>query len=147
MHGNGVYHFDRDTANAERGLNKADIEKQGEEKNDYFPLNTYIFNDFALFLYIYKMAQCPERRVVYMRGIYPKGAARRKSNRYMNWDEVPLIMGIQELSQLTGYNQNTLKLYCAKGMLPAYKLGKEWRINKEDYMNWAEQQKVKPMSS
>ena len=42
-----------------------------------------------------------------MRGIYPKGAARRKSNRYMNWDEVPLIMGIQELSQLTGYNQNT----------------------------------------
>ncbi len=54
MPGNGVYHFDRDTANAERGLNKADIEKQGEEKNDYFPLNTYIFNDFALFLYIYK---------------------------------------------------------------------------------------------
>ena len=72
-----------------------------------------------------------------MRGIYPKGAARRKSNRYMNWDEVPLIMGIQ----------NTLKLYCAKGMLPAYKLGKEWRINKEDYKEWAEQQKVKPMSS
>ena len=54
MPGNGVYHFDRDTANDERGLNKADIEKQGEEKNDYFPLNTYIFNDFALFLYIYK---------------------------------------------------------------------------------------------
>lgn len=147
MPGNGVYHFDRDTANAERGLNKADIEKQGEEKKRLFPLNTYIFNDFALFLYIYKMAQCPERRVVCMRGIYPKGAARRKSNRYMNWDEVPLIMGIQELSQLTGYNQNTLKLYCAKGMLPAYKLGKEWRINKEDYKEWAEQQKVKPMSS
>lgn len=82
-----------------------------------------------------------------MRGIYPKGTAKRKSNRYMNWDEVPLIMGIQELSQLTGYNQNTLKLYCAKGMLPAYKLGKEWRINKEDYKEWAEQQKVKPMSS
>ena len=50
-----------------------------------------------------------------MKIIYPKGAERRKSDRYMNWDEVPLIMGIQELSQLTGYNQNTLKLYCAKG--------------------------------
>lgn len=123
-----------------------DIEKQGEEKNDYSPL-IHTFSIISPCFFIYKMAQCPEGRVVCMRGIYPKGAARRKSNRYMNWDEVPLIMGIQELSQLTGYNQNTLKLYCAKGMLPAYKLGKEWRINKEDYMNWAEQQKVKPMSS
>ena len=33
-----------------------------------------------------------------MRGIYPKGAARRKSNRYMNWDEVPLILSIEDLS-------------------------------------------------
>lgn len=54
MPGNGVYHFDRDTANAERGLNKADIEKQGEQKSTDSPLNIYIFNDFALFLYIYK---------------------------------------------------------------------------------------------
>ena len=82
-----------------------------------------------------------------MKIIYPKGAERRKSDRYMNWDEVPLILSIGDLSRLTGYNRNTLKLYCAKGLLPAYKLGKEWRINKEDYMNWAEQQKVKPMSS
>ena len=86
------------------------------------------------------------REWIRMKIIYPKGAERRKSDRYMNWDEVPLILSIEELSRLTGYNRNTLKLYCAKGLLPAYKLGKEWRINKEDYMNWAEQQKVKPMS-
>ena len=82
-----------------------------------------------------------------MRGIYPKGAARRKSNRYMNWDDGPRSLSIEDDSRLTGYNRTTLKLYCAKRLLPAYKLGKEWRINKEDYMNWAEQQKVKPMSS
>mgnify|MGYP004428330365 FL=1 len=46
-----------------------------------------------------------------MRGIYPKGAARRKSDSYMNWDEVPLILSIEDLSRLTGYNRNTLKLY------------------------------------
>ena len=54
MPGNGVYHFDRDADNDERVLNNADPVTLGEEKNDYFPLNTYIFNDFALFLYIYK---------------------------------------------------------------------------------------------
>ncbi len=40
-----------------------DIEKQGEEKNDYFPLNTYIFNNFALFLYIYRAAHRLKKEV------------------------------------------------------------------------------------
>jgi len=40
----------------------SDIRRQGEEKNDYFPLNTYIFNDFALFLYIYRKTD-KERRI------------------------------------------------------------------------------------
>lgn len=52
MHGNGVYHFDRDTANAERGLNKADIEKQGEQKSTDSPLiHTFSMISPCFFIY------------------------------------------------------------------------------------------------
>ena len=52
MPGNGVYHFDRDTANAERGLNKADIEKQGEQKSTDSPLiHTFSMISPCFFIY------------------------------------------------------------------------------------------------
>ena len=41
----------------------SDIRRQGGgTETDGFPLNTYIFNDFALFLYIYRKTD-KERRI------------------------------------------------------------------------------------
>lgn len=45
------------------GGDKNDMKKQGGgTETDGFPLNTYIFNDFALFLYIYRKTD-KERRI------------------------------------------------------------------------------------
>lgn len=35
---------------------------------------------------------------------------------------------------LTGFNYETVKKYCQKGIIKARKIGKEWRISQDDFL-------------
>ena len=43
---------------------------------------------------------------------------------------------IPEIAAMLKMHYNTIRLYCATGYLPAFKVGKCYRIEKEDFENW-----------
>ena len=51
-----------------------------------------------------------------------------------DWDDVPVVMDLTMVSRIIGMTTRTLKSYCAKGTIPAAKVGGEWRVNKRDLM-------------
>ena len=45
-----------------------------------------------------------------------------------------LLMSAKEAANITGISSRTITRMCDKGMLPAVKLGNQWRINREKFM-------------
>lgn len=48
-----------------------------------------------------------------------------------NWDEVPIVMDIVMAARIVGQTPESIKHKCQQGLFPAYKEGKEWRIEKD----------------
>jgi len=53
------------------------------------------------------------------------------------WEELPLVMTVSDVSLLLQVTVSTVRAMCARGALPAVKIGGEgrageWRIHRED---------------
>lgn len=59
-----------------------------------------------------------------------------KKNYIPNLDDLPLYMTVEMVAGLTAFSYETIKKYCQKGILPASKMGNQWRISKTDFLNW-----------
>lgn len=49
-------------------------------------------------------------------------------------DNLPYMMNLDMVSALTGFNYETVKRYCQKGIIKARKIGREWRVTKDDFL-------------
>ncbi len=52
------------------------------------------------------------------------------------WRDVPSALGTQEVADLLRVHINTVKNLITKGKIPAYKVGRIYRINKVDLMEY-----------
>lgn len=53
---------------------------------------------------------------------------------FTDWDEVPLIMDPVMVSRLIGRTVESVTRMCRNGEIPAVKLGREWRIERDKLM-------------
>lgn len=60
------------------------------------------------------------------------------------WDDVPVIVDLPYAAILLGVSIECLKKWAQSGKIPAFKIGKLWRINKSDLMDFINQQIRKP---
>lgn len=49
-----------------------------------------------------------------------------------NWDDVPVIIDVPYAARLYGINADRACRLCRAGKLPAFKVGKLWRLRRED---------------
>lgn len=57
-----------------------------------------------------------------------------------NWNDVPVIFDLAFASILCGKSVVRLRQLASKGLFPAYKIGNEWRVRKEDFRVWETRQ-------
>lgn len=62
----------------------------------------------------------------------------RKANIITRWDDIPLIFDIPIMVQLLGKSFDCVKKMCQRGQIPAFKIGTEWRFDKEVVRTWIE---------
>lgn len=56
--------------------------------------------------------------------------------------DYPNMLGVPEVAQLLGIEPNTLYIWLRNGKLPGIKVGKSWRILKEDVIALLESHKT-----
>ncbi|WP_018629562.1 helix-turn-helix domain-containing protein [Niabella aurantiaca] len=56
----------------------------------------------------------------------------------------PEIMTVKQLAQFTGIDENMIYANCAKGDIPYFKLGKQYRFKKKEIQEWLKEQKGAP---
>ena len=52
----------------------------------------------------------------------------------LSWEDAPIILTAQQVSELLGVSPKTIRIRCAKKEIPAIKIGKLWRIDKQKLM-------------
>jgi excisionase family DNA binding protein len=52
------------------------------------------------------------------------------------WDDVPAMLSTEEVSTVLRVHVNTVKKLITEGKIPAYKVGRAYRINKADLMRY-----------
>ncbi|WP_035317111.1 helix-turn-helix domain-containing protein [Clostridium sp. MSTE9] len=60
------------------------------------------------------------------------------------WEDVPVIIDLPYVAVLLGVSVECLKKWAQRGKIPAFKVGKLWRISKYDLLAFIEQNKVSP---
>lgn len=53
-----------------------------------------------------------------------------------DWNDIPLVFDIPIACRILGRSQDNVKRLCQKGLLPARKVGREWRFEKTRFMRW-----------
>jgi len=53
-----------------------------------------------------------------------------------NWEELPLLLSVEETAKTTGYGQARIRELCRAGLMPNVRLGRAYRIPKEALRNW-----------
>lgn len=53
-----------------------------------------------------------------------------------NWEDLPLLMSVEETSEVTGYCPTRIRELCRGGRLPNIRLGRAYRIPKEALREW-----------
>lgn len=61
---------------------------------------------------------------------------RQKRKIITNFDEVPVIFDLAYASVLVGVCIVRLRQLSAEGKFPAFKIGNQWRVKKDDFMEW-----------
>lgn len=72
---------------------------------------------------------------------------RRQVIVYHSWEELPLILNLAEASILTGLGCERLRQLCKAGELPGFKVGKGWRVDKNDLQAWMNENKKQRMGA
>lgn len=57
-------------------------------------------------------------------------------------NDIPLTFDLAFASMLTGYSVKRLRQMSQAGEFPAYKIGRPWLVDKEDYLKWKEERKT-----
>lgn len=55
-------------------------------------------------------------------------------------DNLPYYLNLEMVAGLTGLSYETVKKYCQKGVIKACKIGKEWRVSQDDFLNLSNNQ-------
>lgn len=63
--------------------------------------------------------------------------------KYENWDEVPLVLSVQQVADVLSVHLNTVKRLIARGELKAFKVGRALRIDKVDLRQYLDTSKGK----
>lgn len=58
-----------------------------------------------------------------------------KKNYISSLDGLPYMLTIEMVAGLTGLNYETKKRHCQKGIIKANKIGREWRITQDEFLN------------
>lgn len=53
-----------------------------------------------------------------------------------NWDDVPSVMGTQQVADLLQVHINTVKKLITTGKLAAFRVGRVYRVNKVDLLEY-----------
>ncbi len=51
---------------------------------------------------------------------------------FYSWDDVPAVFDIPMAARLFGFTTDSMSRKCAKGEFPAHKVFGEWRIDKDE---------------
>lgn len=57
--------------------------------------------------------------------------------------DLPATFDLSLASNLTGYSIARLRQLARQGQFPAYKIGRAWLIDKDDYIKWIDELKSK----
>ena len=57
-----------------------------------------------------------------------------KKNYISSLDGLPYMLNLEMVAGLTGLNYETIKKHCQKGIIKAQKIGKEWRVSQNDFL-------------
>ena len=60
----------------------------------------------------------------------------KKTDTVRNWDEVPVVINLPYAAIILKTNPEVVRRYLSAGKLKGFKLGREWRINKSDLMQF-----------
>ena len=50
------------------------------------------------------------------------------------------MLTLEMVAGLTGLNYETVKRHCQKGIIKAIKIGREWRVRQDDFLNMGSSQ-------
>lgn len=59
-----------------------------------------------------------------------------KKKTIYNWEEVPVVINLPFVAIILKANPEVVRRYLASGKLKGFKVGKEWRVNKSDLMEF-----------
>ena len=57
-----------------------------------------------------------------------------KQKSYLTWDEVPVLISLEQAAALLGVGVDAVRKYCVANELPAIRIGKVWHIDKQKLM-------------
>lgn len=61
--------------------------------------------------------------------------ATKQKRRYFDWNNIPVLLTLQEASVLLQVTPECLRKQCIAGTLPAIRIGKSWRVDRDALMN------------
>ena len=53
---------------------------------------------------------------------------------FLTWGDVPALIDLEQTSALLGLSIESVRRYCLTGDIPAVRIGKLWRVDKERLM-------------
>ena len=56
--------------------------------------------------------------------------AKTEANQWRAWEDVPLTMNLYDVAKVLGVHYNTVRRMVYSGKLPAQKMGRIWRIDR-----------------
>lgn len=57
-----------------------------------------------------------------------------RQNFYLTWDEVPVLISLEQAAILLGIGIDAVRKHCVNNEIPATKIGKTWHIDKQRLM-------------
>ena len=70
----------------------------------------------------------------------PRCPKPRYTKKYVNWDEVPLFLSVEDVCILWELSDKTILNMLNSGSLKGFKVGDRWRIPKESVQNYGIEQ-------
>jgi excisionase family DNA binding protein len=63
-----------------------------------------------------------------------------------HWDELPLILNVKEVAQLTGCGEQMIRMLCHAKQIPCFRLGRAFSMLREGLRQWIEKISVAEIS-
>lgn len=58
-----------------------------------------------------------------------------------SWDDMPLVFDLPIMCRLLGRSYENIKQLCQQQKIPAFKVGNEWRFEKDAIQGWMKNQR------